>query len=103
MASDLISREALRNSVLCWRANNDIWRAKPDTYTASIMINFAIETINEAPDVDAELVQHGYWVEVRDKHNRLMGVKCSKCGRRVKNGGENYCPRCGAKMYGGKT
>ena len=49
---------------------------------------------------DAEPVRHGYWIDVRDKFNYCMGVKCSKCGRRVKNGGENYCPNCGAKMDG---
>lgn len=45
-----------------------------------------------------DAVKHGRWIWVRDRHNYAMGMKCSECGRRVKNCGENYCPNCGAKM-----
>lgn len=38
------------------------------------------------------------WVPVRDDHGQLLGMKCPQCGRRVKNKGENYCPKCGSKM-----
>ena len=59
------------------------------------------KTIDEAPTIDAEPARHGRWIWVRDKYNYPIGMKCSECGRRVKNFGENYCPKCGAKMDGG--
>lgn len=57
--------------------------------------------LQQAPVVDAEPVRHGRWIEVRDKFNYCIGMKCSSCGRRVRNCGENYCPKCGVKMDGG--
>ena len=58
----------------------------------------AWSAIVEAPTVDAVEVVHARWIEVRDKHNYCIGMKCNNCGRRVRNCGENYCPNCGAKM-----
>ena len=44
-------------------------------------------------------VVHGYWIEVFGrKYGNSLGMQCSECGRRVRNRGENYCPKCGAKM-----
>ena len=57
--------------------------------------------IASMPTVDAVEVVHARWIEVRDKHNYCIGMKCNNCGRRVRNCGENYCPNCGAKMDGG--
>ena len=59
------------------------------------------EWLDDQPTIEAEPVRHGRWIMVRDRYNQPLGQKCSKCGRRVKNGGENYCPECGAKMDGG--
>lgn len=42
--------------------------------------------------------RRGKWVYVRDKFNYAIGMKCSECGRKVRNGGEHYCPNCGADM-----
>ena len=56
------------------------------------------DLIDKCPTIDAEPVRHGRWIEIRDKYNYCIGQKCSKCGRRVRNCGENYCPSCGAKM-----
>lgn len=67
-----------------------------DSYLAGN--NEILEMIDNAPTVDAVPVVHGHWIEVRDKYNCKMGEKCSVCGRRVRNMGENYCPKCGAKM-----
>ena len=54
--------------------------------------------IDKIPIIEAEPVRHGRWIEIRDKYNYCIGQKCSECGRRVRNCGENYCPSCGAKM-----
>lgn len=67
--------------------------AKPGTWERGWdeAINAAIETIDDAPTVDAEPVRHGMW---------WRGAFCSQCGGR----GEQefrYCPNCGAKMDGG--
>lgn len=56
------------------------------------------EALDSAPTIEAEPVRHGRWIMVRDRNNHPLGVKCSECGRRVKNSGENYCPKCGSKM-----
>ena len=57
--------------------------------------------VREQPTVDADQA-HGRWILVRDRFGNAMGSKCSECGRRVRNHGENYCPNCGADMREGK-
>lgn len=52
----------------------------------------------DAMDGKEYMPRRGQWIPVRDKHGCMVGVKCSECGRRVRNIGENYCPRCGVKM-----
>lgn len=66
------------------------------------LTEYISDMIDDAPTIYAEPVRHGQWIEIRDKYNYLIGMKCSECGRRVRNCGENYCPKCGAKMDGGK-
>lgn len=44
-------------------------------------------------ELDYEPVRRGEWIIVRDRDGYPLGTKCSRCGRRVKNGGENYCPK----------
>lgn len=42
--------------------------------------------------------RHGTWIAVRNKFGDYIGMSCSECGRRVRNGGENFCPNCGTDM-----
>jgi len=61
-----------------------------------------LSVIDRTPTIDAVPVVHARWIEIRgEMWNELLGQKCSNCGRRVRNCGENYCPKCGAKMDGG--
>lgn len=69
-------------------------------YSSMIMHEIA-DCIDEQPTIDAKPAMHGHWIEVRDRWGSCVGEKCSECGRRVKNGGENFCPKCGLKMDGG--
>ena len=66
-----------------------------------------LDTIDEAPTVDAVEVVHGHWISLTDCSN--AGVYCSVCHKKVwkedyawcnrKNKlRSNYCPNCGAKM-----
>ena len=68
---------------------------------------FIIE-LEDAPTIEAEPVRHGEWVRTHafhsiDEHKHI----CSCCGfqmymtKRVKEM-YKYCPKCGAKMDGGK-
>ena len=58
-----------------------------------------LEIIGNEPTIEAAPVVHGYWIEVFGrKYGNSLGMQCSECGRRVRNRGENYCPKCGAQM-----
>ena len=55
---------------------------------------------------DVEFVKRkkGEWIPVFDGkfHGGAYWFKCSECSRVVlRNGGWNFCPKCGAKMNGG--
>lgn len=89
---DLISRETL-----------GVGRCNPDVmldpaYAAGW--NALLNIINNAPAVDAAPVVHGRWIE----KSYLLGTTryCSECGENygMPHGVFNYCPHCGAKMYG---
>ena len=67
------------------------------------------QNIMDMPDVDVAPVKRGHWVSLTDCSN--AGVYCSNCHKKVykedyascnrKNKlRSNYCPNCGAKMYG---
>lgn len=53
-----------------------------------------IEIVSNAPTIDAELVRHGKWKDIR------CGIgTCSECGNRYGSVDVmNYCPACGARM-----
>ena len=53
MASDLISRDALRDVVKSWYWNGDLHNAKDDPAVIDAMTDLTIRTINKAPAVDA--------------------------------------------------
>ena len=60
---------------------------------------YALTAVDMQPTIDAAPVVHGYWIEVFGrKYGNSLGMQCSECGRRVRNRGENYCPKCGVKM-----
>ena len=51
------------------------------------------------PEVDAEPVRHGKWIEHKDYPG--LAYLCSECGRFTKER-SHFCPDCGAKMDGGE-
>lgn len=59
--------------------------------------NAVLESIDSQPTIEATPVVYGHWIEIRDKFGYCIGMKCSNCGRKVRNCGENFCPKCGAK------
>ena len=56
---------------------------------------------------DAQAVKHGQWIYDEKTTNTLLKLTCSKCGwwtiNQSVDGSYNYCPKCGAKMDGGKS
>ena len=73
-----------------------------DGYSAGV--NWARNTINDAPTVDAVEVVHGKAVPIYsdiDYEDTLirMDRQCNKCGALITQM-DNYCPNCGAKMDG---
>ena len=67
-----------------------------DEDTANKMI-FLLRTF---PTADVEEVKHGEWERII-RNGKPRGIQCSLCGKQL-HFHENYCPRCGAKMDGGK-
>ena len=75
--SKYIDRAALFNRL----ANTKTWA---DVFAA----------IQEAPTADVQEVRHGRW-----ELDEYGGWHCSVCHEiAIVNGGENYCPNCGALM-----
>lgn len=62
-------------------------------------MNLILMDIDEAPAADVAPVVHGRWENFRGK------PKCSQCKAVWPEDyfGHNYCPRCCAKMDGGKA
>ena len=54
--------------------------------------------IDRLPTADVEEVRHGEWKEAEGG----LFYCCTNCGYIVEYQLTNYCPRCGAKMDGGK-
>ena len=76
--------------------------AHPNAYH---LTNYATLILQEAPTIDVAPVKHGRW----EKSSGLYS--CSKCGMTcpydvqadvIEYWACNYCPNCGAKMYGGE-
>ena len=80
------------------RENKEYW------WGMNAGINWGVNTINNAPTVDAVEVVHGRWIPIIDeptplrKRAMLSGYRCSVCGRYEKEE-QPYC-NCGAKMDG---
>ena len=81
--------------------------ASPEPYNTDAVE--VLDSIREAPTVDAVEVVHGRWKEMHYEGGILDGTnfdRCSVCGyERVFNDPAlktvfKYCPNCGAKMDG---
>ena len=63
-------------------------------------INTCLTFINNANTIEAEPVKHRRWETNSDRPDSLICSIC-KCGFDMwKHDPHNYCPNCGAKMYG---
>ena len=63
-------------------------------------INTCLTFINNANTIEAEPVKHGRWETNSDRPDSLICSIC-KCGFDMWiHDQHNYCPNCGAKMYG---
>ena len=70
----------------------------------SVGLRMGIKTcltfLNNANTIEAEAVKHGRWETNSDRPDSLICSIC-KCGFDMwKHDPHNYCPNCGAKMYG---
>ena len=98
----LIDANALENLIRT-NAKVEAKDTKYDIGRVHGLIN-AADLIHNAPTVDAVEVVHGRWIETKN------GFHCSNCkgepGRHQTQRGvylSDYCPKCGAKMDGGKN
>ena len=109
---EYIKREAATN-VAC----NILW--KMNDLSTSVMA----KALNSIPAADVAPVVHGRWLDrpknqgLKDEEIGTVGMVdgepwsscyCSECGEWLVASDEyavkgNYCPNCGAKMYGGDT
>ena len=114
MASDLISRDALLDSLeeaykelkkicdsLRYEDEKRICNAQLSTFAELTM------RVRKAPTVDAEPVRHGETSNRTIWHTSGWGTiytSYSCCGFQVQGKTHhNYCPNCGVKIDGGKT
>jgi DNA-directed RNA polymerase subunit RPC12/RpoP len=69
-------------------------------------VNWGLNTIIDAPTVDAVEVVHGEWDTIEDDYTGMIALQCSECSQEYWFEDEpplkiyNYCPNCGAKMDG---
>ena len=96
--SDYIKREDAQRALVHTLKDAEIDTAcnEQDWYCQGLMD--AGVAIDNVPSADVEPVRHGHWVADLTNPYRKHYV-CSECGV-----GQlfisNYCPNCGAKMYG---
>lgn len=87
--ADLISRKALLEKA---------WEA--DTQCGYVQV-VDVGDIEDAPAIDAAPVVHGRWIFNQEQWT----WDCTNCkgwvGSGVRISRYEYCPNCGAKMYGG--
>ena len=59
-----------------------------------------VNEIHEFQSEDVQPVKHGRWVFNKPPDDWIMSLyTCDQCGH-LEEGKPNYCPNCGAKMYG---
>ena len=76
---------------------------KCKTLDETIIAVNMISIVENAPEVDAEPVRRGMWIDNNAGNHdpRDRWVKCSLCGYSTTDRFSkeyNYCPNCGAKM-----
>ena len=106
---EYIGREALRNAVesIDWYSicKGQLTTGSPNSENALYKANSIYEVIDNVPASDVESMRHGRWIDAYpdiDPNPMFMYGICSECG--FEQGISkylNYCPNCGAKMYGG--
>ena len=103
---DLISREALRNTILNDRkldgsnANWEVNRILVHIENAPIVEAYTEEQVKELVELNKKLSEErpqGEWLPNYTSQYMNPGKQCSLCGKIVEFS-ENYCPNCGAKM-----
>ena len=74
-----------------------------DHITSTVAGAFVIvkDWLNMQPTIKAKPVVYGKWEVVSTETDKWVN-KCSACGGYLKRGYKqtNYCPNCGAKMFG---
>ena len=97
MTNDLISRSELLLEMAAGCVPLDVKGISGVTGDESTIYDY----IKNAPSVDAVPVVHGRWeLYGADKRGRGGVFLCTACSRCRPTKSE-YCPNCGAKMYGG--
>lgn len=99
----LIDADSLMKKVCEGCPRND---CTPDATDTVYGCMFA-DSIDSMPTIEAEPVRHGRWIALEGWFNKSI-VKCSVCGNTLDmdgvnagRGDANFCPNCGARMYGG--
>lgn len=87
-----IDADAILKDMCAWCTNfeNDmpVCKEKECAYTL---------LVKSAPTADVQEVKHGHWI----KDPESGETRCSECDWSIETTWEsNYCPDCGAKMYG---
>ena len=80
---------------------NEILKSKHQHYNPMADEYYVpVSDIENAPTVDAELVEHGEWIPKITELGTMV-FECSACHRFIDIHWA-YCPQCGAKMDGGR-
>lgn len=96
MSMRLIDADALLESEICAEYGYN------DNGLLLIPMRDVINSIRNAPTIDAEPVRHGRWIKVLGGNGLVSTIRCSECGN-CDNPSYimgNYCWFCGAKMDG---
>ena len=72
---------------------------------AVIRVSAVNYVLRNLPSVDVQAVKRGHWIPKLNGEFRggAYWYDCSECGHTVAGGflsGNNFCPRCGARMDG---
>ena len=71
----------------------------PTPSDTDCVLDGVINLLEEQPTIDP--VKHGHWINIDAKfENMYVAHQCSICKSEFLGDASNFCPRCGAKMYG---
>lgn len=96
MSMRLIDADALLESGICAEYGYN------DNGLLLIPMRDVINSIRNAPTIDAKPVRHGRWIKVLGGNGLVSTIRCSECDN-CDNASYipgNYCWFCGAKMDG---